>query len=68
MVHRDHRDMIMGDPQRSLPQRDDADALQRLTSVGTDRVQGFYFSPALPREHFTAWLAERRPLPDAVTG
>jgi EAL domain-containing protein (putative c-di-GMP-specific phosphodiesterase class I) len=36
------------------------DALQRLTAFGTDRAQGFHFSPALPPDQFIAWLSERR--------
>jgi diguanylate cyclase len=36
------------------------DALDRLVACGADTAQGFHFSPALPPDHFAAWLSERR--------
>jgi diguanylate cyclase len=33
------------------------DVLQRLSAYGTDAAQGFHFSPPLPPDDFTAWLA-----------
>ena len=31
-----------------------------LRELGSDHLQGFCFSPALPREEFSGWVAERR--------
>jgi diguanylate cyclase (GGDEF)-like protein len=39
-----------------------SDVCARLTSMGCDEGQGYWFSRALPAPQFTAWLVEREPL------